>query len=167
MIGRYSGKVLQISAKSDTLIFFSKTALTSFLVFGLKLVLSMTFNLNETYFFWKIYNLEIFDLEIVKTLPKLRFSAIFSTFASFVFLDSARWAWCVVVFLQFASPFNVFLFHLKRLFPSQDIQIFSFTKTISRLLYYIFTGGESNYALQQSVNIQHSHCHAIIFHQEI
>ena len=29
---------------------FSETAITVFLVFGLKLVLNMTFNLNETYF---------------------------------------------------------------------------------------------------------------------
>ena len=50
LIWRYSRKSLQISPKSDTLIFFSKMALTIFLVFGLKLVLNMTFNLNETYF---------------------------------------------------------------------------------------------------------------------
>ena len=54
LIWRYSRKGLQISPKSDTLIFFSKTALTIFLVFGLKLVLNMTFNLNETYFSEKI-----------------------------------------------------------------------------------------------------------------
>ena len=47
---RYSQKSLQISPKSDTLIFFSKAAKTIFLVFGLKLVLNMTFNLNKTYF---------------------------------------------------------------------------------------------------------------------
>ena len=35
-------------AQSQTL--FSKTVLTTFLVFGLKLVLNTTFNLNETYF---------------------------------------------------------------------------------------------------------------------
>ena len=45
-IWRYSRKSLQISSKSDTLIFFSKTALTTSLVFGLELVLNMTFNLN-------------------------------------------------------------------------------------------------------------------------
>ena len=50
LIWRYSRKGLQISPKSDTLIFFSKTAQTIFLVFGLNLVLNMTFNLNETYF---------------------------------------------------------------------------------------------------------------------
>ena len=48
LIWRYSRKGLQISP--DTSIFFSKTALTIFLVFGLNLVLNMTFNLDETYF---------------------------------------------------------------------------------------------------------------------
>ena len=50
LIWRYLRKGLQISPKSDTLTFFSKTALTIFLVFGLKLVLNKTFNLNEAYF---------------------------------------------------------------------------------------------------------------------
>ena len=50
LISRYSRKGLQISPKSDTLTFFLKTALTMFLVFGLKLVLNMTFNLNKIYF---------------------------------------------------------------------------------------------------------------------
>ena len=79
LIWRFSRKGLQISPKSDTFIFCSKTAPTTFLVFASKLVLNMTFNLNETYFFKKICSLEIFDLEIVKKLPKLRFLAIFST----------------------------------------------------------------------------------------
>ena len=50
LIWRYSQESLQISPKSDTLIFFSKMALTIFLVFDVKLVLNMTFNLNETCF---------------------------------------------------------------------------------------------------------------------
>ena len=54
LIWRYWRKRLQISPKSDTLTFFSKTALTIFLVFGLKLVLNLIFNLNETYFSEKI-----------------------------------------------------------------------------------------------------------------
>ena len=39
----------------------------------------------------------------------------FLDFASLGFLDFAhndRWAWCLVVFLQFAGSVNVFLFHL-------------------------------------------------------
>ena len=50
---RYLWKSLQISPKSDTLIIFSKTAQTTFLVFGLKLVLNMTFNFIEAYFLEK------------------------------------------------------------------------------------------------------------------
>ena len=50
LIWRYSRKRLQINPKPNTFIFFSKTALMIFLVFGLTLVLTMTFNLNETYF---------------------------------------------------------------------------------------------------------------------
>ena len=41
---------IDIDIDIDTLIFFSKTALLIFLVFGLKIVLNMTFNLSETYF---------------------------------------------------------------------------------------------------------------------
>ena len=40
----------------------------------------------------------------------------FLDFASLVFLDFApsdMWAWCLVVFLQFAGPVNVFLFYLE------------------------------------------------------
>ena len=69
LIWRYLQKCLQFSPKSDTFIFFSQTALTIFLVFGLRLILNMTFNLNETYFYEKSFNLEIFDLEIVKFCP--------------------------------------------------------------------------------------------------
>ena len=131
LIWRYLWKGLQISPKSDTLIFFSKTALTVFLVFGLFFLvfgLNIMLNLNETDFFRKICNLEIFDLGIVKTLPKLSFFYHFLNFASFVFFDFAyndRWAWCLLIFLQFASPVNVFLFfqdiwgeckHLKKFF---------------------------------------------------
>ena len=72
-------KISKLAQKKDTFIFFSKTALMIFLVFGVKLVLNMTFNLNETFFPEKIYNLKIFDLEIVKKLPKLMFVAIFWT----------------------------------------------------------------------------------------
>ena len=80
LIWRYLGKRLQIRPKSDTLIFFSKMA-TIFLVFGLKLVQNMTLNLSETYFSEKI-----------------------------AILANDRWAWCLVAFLQFTSPANVFLF---------------------------------------------------------
>ena len=61
----------------------------------------------------------------------------FLDFASLVFLDFApsdRWAWCPVVFLQFAGPVNVFLFYLKKkqasLTTLEDIRI----EKISRFL---------------------------------
>ena len=108
LIWRYSQKGLQISPKSDTLIFFSKTGLTMFLVCDLKLVLNMTFNLDETYFsekiaIWPRNRQKIAQIDIFGHLLH---------FASSVFLDFAhndRWAWCLVVFLQFAGPVNVFL----------------------------------------------------------
>ena len=54
LIWRYLRKGLQIHPKSDTLIFFLKNGFNDFfLVFGLKLVLNMTFNLNETHFLEK------------------------------------------------------------------------------------------------------------------
>ena len=49
LIWRYSRKSLQISPKSDTFIFLSKTALTTFLVFGLKSVLNMTIWMKSTF----------------------------------------------------------------------------------------------------------------------
>ena len=60
LIWRKSGKCLQTCPKSDTFIFFWNTAPTIFLAFGLKLVLNITFNLNETYLqenlqFWDIW----------------------------------------------------------------------------------------------------------------
>ena len=77
LIWRYSRKGLQITPKSDTLIFFSKTALTVFLVFGLKLVLNMTFNLHETFSSEKFAVWRYLSLKSSKKLPKLRFLAIF------------------------------------------------------------------------------------------
>ena len=110
-IWRYSRTVLQISPKSDTLIFFSKTAVTMFLVFGLKLILNMTFNLSETYFSEK------FAIRL-RNFQKIAQIVVFGHFldiASLVFLyfaHSDSWAWCLVVVLQFAGPVNVFLLFL-------------------------------------------------------
>ena len=55
--------------QNQTLIFFSKTALTIFLVFGLKLVLNITFNLNETYFSEKIAIWRYLTLKSSKNCP--------------------------------------------------------------------------------------------------
>ena len=116
LIWRYLRKVLQISPKSDTLTFFSKTALTIFLVFGLKLVLNMTFNLNEIYFSEK---LAVWTYLISKPskIAQIEVFGHFLDFASLVFLDFAhndRWAWYLVVFLQFAGPVNVLFKKLVR-----------------------------------------------------
>ena len=98
LIWRYSRKGLQISPKSDTLIFFSKTALTIFFVFGLKLVLNLSFSLNETYFsekfgdIWPRNRQKIVQIEVFGHCLD---------FASLVFLDFAhndRLAWSLVVF---------------------------------------------------------------------
>ena len=94
LIWRYSRKGLQISPKLDTLIFFSKTAVTAFLVLGLKLVLNMTFNLNETYFSEKFSIWRYLTLKLSKNCPNWGFDH-FLHFASLVFLDFAhndRWA---------------------------------------------------------------------------
>ena len=66
LIWKYSRKGLQISPKSDTDIFL-KNGPNDF--FGFWPEVSTKYDLN----------LEIFDLEIVKKLSKLRFLTIFST----------------------------------------------------------------------------------------
>ena len=79
LILRYSRKSLLISQKSDTLIFFSKMALTIFLRFGRKLVLNMNFNLNETCFSEKFAISRYLASKSSKRLAKLKFLTIFST----------------------------------------------------------------------------------------
>ena len=70
---RHSRKSLQIISKSDTLIFFSKTALLIFLVFRLNLVLNMTFNLNETCFSEKFANSRYLASKSSKNCPNWGF----------------------------------------------------------------------------------------------
>ena len=113
LIRRYSRKGLQISPKSDSLIFFSKTALTIFLGFGLKLVLNMTFNLNETCFSEKVSIWRYLTSKSSK-IAQVEVFGHFLDFVLLVFLDfphNHRWT-CLVVFLQFTGPVNVFLFLL-------------------------------------------------------
>ena len=84
------------------------------MVFGLKLVLNMTFNLNGTYFLetfaiWKYLTSKSFKKSV-----RIAVFGNFLDFASLGFLDFAhngRWTWCLVVFLQFASPVNVFVLY--------------------------------------------------------
>ena len=111
--GKIREKASILAQRSDTVIFFSKRALTIFLVFGLKLVLNMTFNLSETYFPGKkIAIWRYLTLKSSKSCPNWGFCH-FLVFASLVPLDFAhngRCALCLVVFLKFAGPVNIFLF---------------------------------------------------------
>ena len=105
LIWRYSQKSLQISPKSDTFIFFWKAALTMFLVFGLKVVLNMTSNLNEI---WFSENFQFWDIwpQNCQKFAQIEVFGHFLNFALLVFLHFAhndRWAWCLFVFLQFAG----------------------------------------------------------------
>ena len=73
-------------AQNQTLWYFSQKQLTIFLVFGLKLVLNMTFNLNETYFSEKFPIWRYLTLKSLKNCPNWGFGR-FLDFASLVFLD--------------------------------------------------------------------------------
>ena len=83
-------KGLQISPKSDTLIFFSKTALMIFWVFGLKLILNMIINLNETYF-WE--NFAIWTCLTSKLSKKNCPNWGFWPFSWLCVISFHRWAW--------------------------------------------------------------------------
>ena len=78
LIWRYSRKGLQISPKSDTDIFL-KNGSNDFFGFWPEVSTKYDLQFEWNLFFRKISYLEIFDLEIVKKMPKLRFLAIFST----------------------------------------------------------------------------------------
>ena len=111
LIWRYSRRSLQTTPKSDTLIFFSKTALTFFLVFGLKLV-----QIWPSIWMKPIFqkNVQFGDIWLWnrQKIAQIVVFGHFLDFASLVFLDFAhndRWAWYLVVFLQFAGPVNAFL----------------------------------------------------------
>ena len=105
LIWRYSRKSLQINPKSDTLIFFSKTALMIFWVFGLKLILNININLNETYFWENFAIWKYLTSKLSKKIAPTEVFGYFLDFASLVFIGGHD------VFLQFTGPFNVFLFY--------------------------------------------------------
>ena len=121
LIWRYSQKGLQISPKSHTLIFFSKTALKIVCVFGLKLVpnslklvsiwLKPIFQKNLQFgYIWPWNRQKIAQFDVF---------GHFLDFASLLFFDFAyngRWTWCLLVFLQFAGPVNVFLFYISLIY---------------------------------------------------
>ena len=76
---RYSRKGFQISPKSDTFMFFSKTARTTFFCFWPEVSTKYYLQFEWNVFFTEICNLELFDLKIVEKLSKLRFLVIFWT----------------------------------------------------------------------------------------
>ena len=92
LIWRYSQKHLQISPNLDTLIFFSKTALTIFFVFRSEVSTKYDLQFEWNLSFRKICYLEIFDFKIVKIwlfsyncLVLLMHSCSFLIVASFKF----------------------------------------------------------------------------------
>ena len=103
LIWRYLEKGLQISPKSGTHIFL-KNSYNDFFGFGLKLVLNMTFNLNQTYFSEKLVIWRYLTSKLSKSYPNWGFWP-FSRLCIISFP-------CLVVFLQLTSPVNVLLFWL-------------------------------------------------------
>ena len=78
LIWGFTRKSLQISPKSDTDIFL-KNGCNDFFGFWPEVNTKYEFQFEWNLFFRKNCNFEIFGLEIVKKLPKLRFFTIFST----------------------------------------------------------------------------------------
>ena len=102
MIWRYSQKRLQISLKSDTLIFFSKTGQSIFLVFRLKLVLNM-----PSIWMKPIFQKNLLFGDIWSIWPQNRQN--------------------LVVLFLFVGPVNVFLFYWTNWF-----QLFFVCRVLSR-----------------------------------
>ena len=104
LICRYLRKGLQTSPKSDFDIFLKNVSI--FLVFGLKLVLNMTFNLNETYFSEKLSISGYLTSELSKYCPNWSFGH-FLDFEVLVFLDfphNDRWARFVALYKLGINP---------------------------------------------------------------
>ena len=78
LIWRYSRKSLQISPKWDSDIFL-KNCSNDFVGFWPEGSTKCDLQFEWKLFCKKICNFEIFDLKIVKKMPKLKFLAIFST----------------------------------------------------------------------------------------
>ena len=113
LICKYSRKGLQISPKSDIFDIFLKNSCNCFFGFWPEVSTKYNLHFETNLFFRKICNLDISDLEIGNKIPQIEVFGHFLDFASLVFLYFAhndRWAWYLVVFLQFAGPVNVFLF---------------------------------------------------------
>ena len=82
------------------------------MVFGLKLVLSTNFNLNDNFFSEKFAIWSIWSRNRQKITQIVVFGH-FLDFASLVFFGFAhndRWAWCLVVFLHNSPVQSIFFF---------------------------------------------------------
>ena len=79
LIWRHLRKGLQISLKIGHFDIFLKNGPNDFFGFWPKVSTKYDFQFEWNLLFRKISYLEIFDLEIIKKLPKLRFLVIFST----------------------------------------------------------------------------------------
>ena len=94
LIWIYSQKGLQISPKSDT---FLKNGSNNLFWFLPEVTIKCDLQFEWNLFLRKNCDFEIFDLEIVKMLPKLKLLAIFSTlYFFFYFPHNDRW--CLVDF---------------------------------------------------------------------
>ena len=114
LIWRYSPKGLQISPKKLVKHFdiFLKYGSNKFFGFWPEVSTKYDLQFGWNLFFRKIFNLEIFDFEIVINCPNWSYWP-FSRLCIISFSHNDRWAWCLVIFLQFAGPVSVFLFLLK------------------------------------------------------
>ena len=96
-------------AQNQTLIFFSKMALTIFLVFGLKLVLNMTFNLNETYFaIWRYFTLKLSKFSCFLTIHRSR-QRILVLILVFMFIILFNTSYTKIIYFStsFNNSFNI------------------------------------------------------------
>ena len=117
LIWRHLRKGLQISLKIGHFDIFLKNGPNDFFGFWPEVSTKYDFQFEWNLLFRKISYLEIFDLEIIKKIAQIEVFGHFLDFVSLVFLDFAhndRWKWCLVTLLQFAGPFNVFLFSYKK-----------------------------------------------------
>ena len=109
-------------AQNQTLTFFSKTAQTIFLVWP---EVSTRYDLQfemKRIFQKKLGFRDIWPRNLQK-IAQIEVFVHFLDFALLVFIDfphNDTWAWCLVVFLQFVSPVNVFLLEIYSSFWDVD-----------------------------------------------
>ena len=108
---RYSRKGFQISPKWDTDIFL-KNGSNDFFCFWPEISTKCDIQFQWNLFFTRLAIWRYLTSKPLKKNVQTGVFGHFLDFASLVFLNfihNDRWAWCLVVFLQFAGPANVFL----------------------------------------------------------